>query len=60
MIDSSVKEKSFNNILKMSRHTFVRNMNEDDFDDDADDFASSYGSSVGKKRQEKYSSFSFI
>ena len=53
MIDSSVKEKSFNNILKMSRHTFVRNMNEDDFDDDADDFASSYGSSVGKKRQEK-------
>ena len=32
----------------MSRHTYVRRMNEDDYEDD-DDYDASYGSSYGKK-----------
>ena len=32
----------------MSRHTYVRRMNEDDYEDD-DDYDASYSSSYGKK-----------
>lgn len=42
----------------MSRHTYVRRMNEDDYEDD-DDYEASYSSSYGKKLK-LYLSFSSL